>query len=480
MSPRAKSAAQTVILEVSPRVAKLIVAAGVPPQIQRVDAAMVPEHTEEPLSALRSLLSSQALGVHQAGILFGRETFSLRTLELPSSDPKEISSMLELQLGKLTPYPRAEIIAAWRILGSFREGYTSVLLAIGRKTGIEDVLRFLKTKGVMPQWVGVSTEGLESWWTVASARIPPLPTGQVLALIDIDASSTDCTILSNGRLLFSHSLTIGAEQLASSEPAKLRWVGELVRLPRVLQHEDIKGQIGRGIVTGLTDALHPLIEQLAAQWGVSVEVMDALASCSLSSSVRQRVTGTRVSYTALAGIVLSGKPPRIDLLPEEARVSQALHTRATHLTRLAGNLAAILVLAAILYLERIVILRSQLTTLHQRLATMEQTSREVMEHKHVMQQVHDWLDASHSSLEALHAVASAAGNGITVTQFTFADDAPLKVRGTAESVQAPYEFVDRLKQQKSSITNLGCYVANARSTGSRGAEFEVLCGKSAS
>jgi len=180
--------------------------------------------------------------------------------------------MLELQLGKLTPYPRGEILSGWATVGSFREGYTSVLLAIGRKTAIDDVLHLLKSKGMAPQWVGVSSEGLGAWWAIASKRVPAAPAGQLTALIDVDATSTDCVIFSNGRLLFSHSVPIGAEQLSAAEPAKLRWAGELVRLPRILAHEDVKGQVGRAVVTGLTEGLGPLIDQLSSQWGVPVDV----------------------------------------------------------------------------------------------------------------------------------------------------------------------------------------------------------------
>ena len=67
---------------------------------------------------------------------------------------------------------------------------------------------------------------------------------------------------------------------------------------------------------------------------------------------------------------------------------------------------------------------------------------------------------------------------MAITQLSFAEHAPLKIHGTADAVRVPYEFVDRLKQQRSSVTGAGCYVANAKSTGSRGAEFEVVCGKS--
>ncbi len=477
MATRASSSAPTVVLEVSSRVTKVMIASGTPPQLQRINAAILPEQTDDMVAAVRALLSVQPLTAKRVGLLFGRETFSLRTLELPSSDPKEIASMLELQLGKLAPYPRADILSGWAMLGSFREGYTSVLLAIGRKATIEGVLQVLKTKGLEPQWVGVSSEGLESWWSLVAKQVPPVTAGQLVALIDVDVSSTDCAMLADGRLVFSHHMAIGAEQL-SAEPARLRWLGELVRLPRVLQHEAIRGQVGRGVVTGLAQPLTGLVEQLASQWGVPIDVMDALGPGRPSSAVQQQGAASHASFTALTGVVISGRAPRIDLIPQEARVTQALHTRSRHLMRLAINLVIVLFLVVGWIIERQVVLRGYLGTLQQRLATLETTAQQVSERIRLMQQAQRWLDPAQGALHAMQAVAGASDPAVTVTNLAFADGEPLKIRGIADTVRNPYEFVDRLKQQsQSSMTKAGCYVSNAKSTGSRGAEFEVVCGK---
>lgn len=468
----------SVALEVSPRLAKLMVASPLPFQIQRLDAKVMPETTDDPAAALRALLHACALGgTKRVGVLFGRDAFSLQRLELPSMDAKEIGSMLELQLGKLTPYPRADILAAWALIGSFREGYTSVLLAIARKTLVDEVLRVLKGKGLSPLWMGVSTEGLAAWRTKQRSTHPATTPGQLTAIIDVDATSTDCALLDDERLVFAHSVPIGVEQLQASAPTQQRWLGELGRLPRILLHEVVKGQIGRGVVTGLPDALRPLAEQLRAQWAVEVEVVDALSVF----ATRPEGLGAQrlpVSFAALAGMLASGQPPHIDLIPHELRVSQALQLRAKQLARCSMSLVAIIILVAVLHVERIMMLRQYLATLQQRLSTVEQAAQQVTHEQHVMEEARHWLDPSRSALELLRAVASSVEAGMTVSQVSFAEGGSLKVRGMAEAVQLPYTFVDRLRQQPTALTAAGCYVANAKATGNRGVEFEVVCGKS--
>lgn len=469
-------AASTVVLEVAPRAAKVVVAAGSPPRIQRLNASTLPEHAGDSAAAVRALLEAQPLGVRELGVLFGRELFSLRTLELPSTETKEIASMLELQLGKLTPYPRAEILSAWVVIGSFRQGYTSVLLAIARKALIQDVLHVLKLKGMAPQWVGVSTEGLEAWWAASGMPRVGEASDRLSVLIDVDFASTDCAVLStHGRVLFTHSIAIGCDQMKAAEAATLRWVGELVRLPRILSHEGVNGRISRGVVTGVTQDLDSAVEQLASQWGVPVEVKPSLEPSALAPGLADRANATRVAFTALAGVLASPQPPRIDLMPQEMRVSQALRARSRHLARLSASLAAALVLGSLLYVERIILWRHYLAQLQQRLLATHEVSQQAIAHRRAMQQIRGWLDPSRSPLEVFRALAEASQPPITITQVTMEEGKPVMIRGRSETMGGAFEFFDRLKRQQLFTSVQPRSVAKSKAVADAGAEFELLC-----
>lgn len=464
---------QAAVLEITPRAAKVVIASSTSPlQIERVNASTLADRAGDALAAVKALLD-QPIGVKEVGVLFGREVFSLQRLELPSVDPKEISSMLELQLGKLTPYPRSDILYSYMPIGSLRQGYTTVLLAISPKKLIDEILQHCKSKGLSAQWVSVSTEGLEAWW--AQSQIgAPVAQGQLMVVIDVDFASTDCAILSaDNQLLFTHSIPIGAEQLATNEQAKLRWLGDLVRLPRILVHEDVKGQIGRGVMTGITEGLDSILEQIMNQWGVAIDALDPLRIVA-SESVRAKARLTRVSYTAAVGALKLGRAPRLDLIPQEARVSQALHSRSRGLEQLVMNLVAVLCLAMLLIGERMWLLGRYHEQLKEHLAPLEEKTAVISRQQNTMRQLQAWLDPSRSALGVMQAVALAADPTITVTQLSFKAGEPVKIRGNATTSQAPYEFLDRLKKQKNAAVGSSC-LAEVRVTGARGAEFDINC-----
>ncbi|HQL41623.1 MAG TPA: hypothetical protein PLO93_04940, partial [Candidatus Omnitrophota bacterium] len=52
-----------------------------------------------------------------------------KNIEIPSLDPGEIASIIELQAGRHTPYSREEIIIGYINFGVYQKNYSKVLLA---------------------------------------------------------------------------------------------------------------------------------------------------------------------------------------------------------------------------------------------------------------------------------------------------------------------------------------------------------------
>ncbi len=464
-----------VAIEVSQSYAKLLAGTATPYRIERVAAIIPPaEDLDNPTAALRRLLDAHASGAPDVGVVLARDAFSLQVLELPSVDEKELASILELQLGKLTPYPRADILSAWTILGRFREGYTSVALAIARKTLVEELLSTLQRKGIAARWITVSTEGLAGWWGRYAAARTGEP-GELTALVDLDTASTDCAVFAADRqLVFAHSVPSGTSHL-TTPVAQQRWLGDLERLPRLLLHESVRGRLARAVFTGRLAGLEELVERLGGQWGIPLERVDALEPFDPSADVRQRVAEEPMSFTALAGCLAGGALPRIDLTPPEARVSQMLRRRAQELTRCAVSAMAVVVLVALLCVERIVILQQHLADVRDRLSRVEGPATTSIRRQQLMRDVHQWLTAPRSALRLLDHVAGASDAQITVRQLTMDASGPVTIRGSAETMGAAFAFIDRLEAGDVFSAVHARSVAKAKGRDAAGAEFEIVC-----
>ncbi|MEK6732151.1 MAG: PilN domain-containing protein [Candidatus Omnitrophota bacterium] len=79
----------------------------------------------------------------------------LRFIELPSIDSSEISNMAEFKALKELPYPRDEIITGLRNLGSYKSGFSYIMLAIVKKQLVEDMMKARKAR---PENIRLGTE----------------------------------------------------------------------------------------------------------------------------------------------------------------------------------------------------------------------------------------------------------------------------------------------------------------------------------
>jgi Tfp pilus assembly protein PilN len=84
---------------------------------------------------------------------------ALRFIEFPSTDPSEIKGMAELYALRQSPCTKEEIIMGFRNIGSFKKGFSFVMLAIVKRQQAEEMIRH---RAVIPGSIRLETELLYS------------------------------------------------------------------------------------------------------------------------------------------------------------------------------------------------------------------------------------------------------------------------------------------------------------------------------
>ncbi|MDP2981103.1 MAG: hypothetical protein Q8N67_03455, partial [Candidatus Omnitrophota bacterium] len=90
-------------------------------------------------------------------IIIPRHQVTLRFIEVPSIDPSELKSMVEFQALKELPYSKEEIITGFRNLGSYKKGFSYIMLAIAKRQLIEEMIA---QRGSKPENIRLETESL--------------------------------------------------------------------------------------------------------------------------------------------------------------------------------------------------------------------------------------------------------------------------------------------------------------------------------
>jgi Tfp pilus assembly PilM family ATPase len=273
-------------------------------------------------------------GVSEVIVCVPRQAVTVRTFELPSDDPREVSDMIDLQIAKQTPYSRDEIVFDCRLSPGTREGYTRVMLVIAPSTVMRQRFRMIEDAGLTVRLITVSTDGLAGALRhrLAGAEIG---LGGGVGMLDIDAANAELLVLQDGTVLYSRSLAVGARDMASDPVAgSERLIQETARALETFRHESPTVRIDRLLLAGTTGGQNGLPERLRSILGLPVEVFDVpkeaggVGGLAAANDDRSR----DVSLTAVAGAALAPERLEIDLTPESILTRRAIARRATQMT----------------------------------------------------------------------------------------------------------------------------------------------------
>ncbi|OGV67813.1 MAG: hypothetical protein A2283_22435 [Lentisphaerae bacterium RIFOXYA12_FULL_48_11] len=259
-----------------------------------------------------------------------RQAVNLRMLELPSTDPHEIADMVDLQVGKQTPYSKDEIVSDYKILGSGRSGYSRVMLVIVQRGVLRQRFSVLEEAGVEVQRMSVSSEGLLNW-----CRHSMGGSDKVTAVLDIDALYSDFAVVSRGVLVFTRSILIGASQLLEDYGTwKDKLARELRQSLEMCQNESHGQSPVRLVISGAGINIPELKDYLGGQLGLSAEALDSLKAMTKVPVEPTMSSGEyrTVSLTTMIGAALAPENLEFNLVPDSILLRRSLIQKAKVLT----------------------------------------------------------------------------------------------------------------------------------------------------
>lgn len=132
----------------------------------------------------------------------------LRFIEIPSTHSSEIKNIVEYHAIKELPYAREEIVAGFRNIGSFKKGYSCIMLAIIKRQQIEEMIARRKAR---PDSIRLETELLY----LHLLKKGMVRHGKVRLIINIQKDYSEIMIIDGVRPVFSRGL--GGQKTLSEE-----------------------------------------------------------------------------------------------------------------------------------------------------------------------------------------------------------------------------------------------------------------------
>lgn len=364
---------------------------------------------------------------------------TIRIFSLPSTDPKEIRDIVELQAEKHTPYAKEEILTGFRITERDRAGYSRVLLLIAHHDVVQRSCHLVELTGLTLDRVGCELEGLVNWYHLVKRDA----SGNASMIVDVDSGTTTVLVVQRGQPQFHRSLAFGAEQL-ETDPAGVgeRLVNELQRSLEAIEAEGGIAKVQDLLLTGRSGRLEGLKVLMGERLNLPVTMASPFAGREASEAVNatsQRLP--EVSFASLVGLAVA--PSQIDLTPQATKLRQVFEARAKALVMLGCQGFGLLILLSLLVMGRTQKEHRYYEALRQVYALSAPQALKVEEALQQMEFVKARMHRRGRLLDAVAAMAKFSPPGVGWTGLTMTDEGVI-LKGTSVELPKIYEFIAAL------------------------------------
>ncbi|MFO1489891.1 MAG: pilus assembly protein PilM [Kiritimatiellia bacterium] len=332
----------------------------------------------------------------------------MRVLELPTTDPAEISGMVDLQMDDVCPFPAEFITSSWEPVAR-AEGATRVLLCAVRRSVIQPLGDAAAAAGLDIHRVDVDLLG----WLAVMRKAGRLPErGRHIAFLFEDAATT-LILFEDASPVLIRSMGVCAGE------EDLRAIAEDTGYAMAAAEAEWGAQPVLSATAWYTNAPPARLELLEPVCGVRPRA-EALASLDpLTDGLAQR------AVAATAGVV--------NLAPPEWGVARASRlTRRRTLIAAGGGLAAWALLLAVFF-GLLGLRKGRVMELEKRHEALKGPVAEVGEMQDRVESLAAYTNATRSVMEVILSVAEALPERVDLTELSYNKSLGFSLRGTGPS-----------------------------------------------
>lgn len=368
-----------------------------------------------------------------------------KNIEIPSLDPNEIKSIIDLQAGRHTPYSREEILIGYITIGEHQRNYTQVLLIIVNRNVIKKSLGVLDSCGIKVQKVLFAPEGMARFYSkIMHQKKEDGPFG----MIDIGRHFTDFVVAFNQTAITCRNIPLGMENLIKEGPeAREKFITELVKSVEAYQTEDVNKTPVTYYLTSDDTKVKELEPILREKFKSNIKLMPYLDQVKADQPIMLKLVSELddESFLDLVACSVCVDEHQVDLIPEEVKQQRALEDQAKQLVK-AGSFAIVLLLLICavffskiyfhgLYLDK---LSARFEKEHKEVERLEKISRNT-------KIVKDFLASRMVSLDVLDELYRNIPDEVYLKSVNMDEEGTITIEGTSETMSLVFNLVSALE-----------------------------------
>ncbi len=411
----------------------------------------------EPISALSDSDISKSISdiidrykvptAHIFAIL-SRQRAMIRYIKLPSTDANEIKKMVSYEIAKQTPYSEEEIISDYSIISTDSNGYSEIMLVLSPKVEITRIKDILKPISKQISGVRLSSEALAAW---ASSLSKDETLSETVCLVDIDSSNTEMAVVSNNKLIFSRSASIGAENIAEDIAEAGLWNRRLVdEIRRTLsmyikEQAEAASEIDEFIVTGSASVRDQLSIIIKEEMSKPTRAVNALANLNISDgALTEEGVPDNASISAISAA--SYLKDGINLLPDSDKLFATKWKQIKSTVTYLSLGIFLLALCFGIFLTKLYQKNELLLKLESMLELIEDSALKTEGKLDKLNIIKSRLAEGTSSLDVIYNLYKLVPKSVSLIDFNYDDTTRVvRFKGKAEKMSAVFKLVTILE-----------------------------------
>lgn len=374
-------------------------------------------------------------------VVLNRNKITVRRVDLPSQDPKEIEQMLVLYLMRQIPYHKEEVCWAYQNLGFDGISNSHIVLAVALKNIFKNIVGSFASLSILPEAILMSSQGLLHYVEDACKNKSDLQNSYMI--LDIDTNYSDLVLVHDHKLGSSVVIAQGTSQL-KSEQEKERFAIELKQALSALGNEIPNAKCEKLFLTGASDRHLILVE------GVLVKDFSLKAEYLSSKEYDSFVSGglKDISMSAVIGFSSQVAKDDIKFIIPDLQIKKEMRAKVQQLIILGISLFYILICLGGIGLVRLIQQQFYATSLKQRAATLSKDSKDLEDITNKLKIAKQYVDPNSSVLPLLYELSRLCPESITITSYNWQWQKNFSFRGYAQQIPDILSFTNLLSSSE--------------------------------
>ena len=391
---------------------------------------------------LNSILKQNKCGKDlDISVVLSRNKITVRRVDLPSQDFKEIEQMLGLYLIRQIPYHKEEVFWAYQNLGFDGVSNSHLILAVALKNVFKNIVSSFVPANILPEAILMSSQGLVHYVTEAAKNKITLPNSYMI--LDIDTNYSDLVLVHNQKLGSSVVIPQGAAQL--KDPlANEKFITELKQAIVALNNEIPDARCEKLFLTGAASfQLKPLETILSNDFNLKAQYLSTKEYDNFSSSGAKDI-----SLSAILGFSTQVAKDDLRFILPEIQIKKDMKFKLQQLMILGIGLIYVLIMLGGIALVRLIQQQSYALNLKNRVVSLGKDAKALEDITNKLKIARQYVDAKSSALTYLNGLNRLCPESIVITNYNWEFGKAFTIRGYAQTIPYILDFTNTLSSSE--------------------------------